>query len=221
MRSAHMAMLPVIAFTLLSELGSAPLQTSRRNRGQWAAGFSAEFTYTKLAKLPEICSGRVYANILAQPRGLRQDVIYPNNREINSIWRQDRETSVSIDRARGVFWETPRTSNGGLRSANTSGPSATPTFMGELISSRRVGAELIEGRSTEHWKVTTRDSTGTEAVWDYWEDERLHVCVRALLPGRRRYVLKNIIEARQPASLFTVPSGFREIREPESLPKLY
>ncbi len=74
---------------------------------------------------------------------------------------------------------------------------------------KKLGAETVNGRTTERWEVaqTVRGQTVTAYLWI---DPRLNAIVREQALGFD-IQLENIKEGSQPASLFQLPAGYRKI----------
>ena len=80
-------------------------------------------------------------------------------------------------------------------------------------SCRRVGNELLQGRSTVKYASKSADGSTDYA----WLDSRLHYLVK--LQGRESGMeLRNIREGPQPASLFQIPAGYQKM-EPHAARK--
>lgn len=180
---------------------------------QWSQGFSGDFRFTQVGHRGSTYSGKLRVNILAEPRGMRQDIRFPDGSALSTIWRQDRRDSVWLDPSEKVFWEVPHTSEVQVHKMTDLGPLALPEFMGKEVSKRLVGSGVIGGRRANNWSVVARDRSGGIADWDYWDDDRLHICLRASIAGQKEYVLVNIREGKQPASLFVIPAGFRKVED--------
>ena len=90
--------------------------------------------------------------------------------------------------------------------------------MGKVESTKFIERELINGRSADHWKLTSVDGSA-RGIWDYWEDIRLHICVRAELPNLKAYNVTHLEEGKQPAELFSHNPNLQEIKAPANLPR--
>jgi hypothetical protein len=86
-----------------------------------------------------------------------------------------------------------------------------PLAGGESAVRRYVGREQLNGREAEHWEISEPQANGKNLVWQYWEDPRLHAALKQDIPGIQFYELRNIREGGQPAALFQIPAGYREV----------
>jgi hypothetical protein len=82
---------------------------------------------------------------------------------------------------------------------------------GALIEMRLVGNENINGRETEKWEISMQRVGGQNRVSHQWFDPELDTNVREEQPGGYMRELSNIIIGAQPAELFAVPAGYKEI----------
>lgn len=73
-----------------------------------------------------------------------------------------------------------------------------------------VGNEDFDGRSTEKWQsvMTGNDSRPIQSF--QWYDPELNIAIRHQMPDGSIREMKNIKIGEQPASLFTVPDGYRK-----------
>ena len=183
----------------------------------WSDGYSAEFELKDMSAAGEGYSGRIFANILSEPRAVREEIVYPDKRHIVYIWRQDTGKFIGVDTAHNVYWQVPQSNH--VKQATVESISLTniPHFIGKVGSTKFVGHDLVDGRSADHWKLTAIGGA-SPSIWDYWEDIRIHTCVRAELPNVKTYRLSHIEEGKQRAELFSRDPNSREISAPNNLP---
>lgn len=81
----------------------------------------------------------------------------------------------------------------------------------QVVESREVGTETVNGQRTTKYEVTVRDPSGTTASGTIWAtSDRIPVKMDMLVDGGERVVveLKDIKIGPQPDSLFEVPAGY-------------
>ena len=73
------------------------------------------------------------------------------------------------------------------------------------------GVETVNGRTAEKWEMTLeRPDAPTQRSYQ-WYDPELELAIREEFPGGYVRELTDIRVGPQPASLFRVPDGYREI----------
>ncbi len=83
----------------------------------------------------------------------------------------------------------------------------------EGFTCNKLGIENINGRQTEKWEfITTQQGQTMRAV--FWFDRKLRTPIRKEFPGSHVSELRDIREGTQPAHLFAVPQGYKEIELP-------
>jgi hypothetical protein len=79
------------------------------------------------------------------------------------------------------------------------------------------GSETLSGRNAEKWEIS-QSMQGQTLLTRVWVDTKLHVWIKTEVIAGTTLVLSNelqdIQEAPQPASLFIIPPGFREMTLP-------
>jgi hypothetical protein len=73
------------------------------------------------------------------------------------------------------------------------------------VTCRKLGTEVVNGRTCDKWEFTREGRTQT-----VWVDQKLHFMVKTLGSDGSVTELKNIQEGTQPASLFEIPAGYRK-----------
>lgn len=179
----------------------------------WVDGFSADFVETDLAHPSKNCTGKIYMNILHNPKGMRRVTVYPNRQQI-LLWRTGAHQFFVLDPARKVYWEPEVQRHAVARVLRSDEPESLD--LSPTASSRYVGEEKVNGRRAKHWEISETLPDGRHLVWQYWEDIRLRACLKSIKPGVSSYDLTNIREGSQPADIFDIPEGFREIPPPTS-----
>jgi len=86
---------------------------------------------------------------------------------------------------------------------------------GSIIEMRLVGNEDINGREAEKWEISIQRVGGQNRVSHQWFDPELDTNLREEQPGGYARELSNITIGAQPAELFTVPAGYKEISIPQ------
>ena len=158
-------------------------------------------------------NARIYVNALATPRGARYETNDAGRRRISIFGGF--YPLVVLDPDAKTFWK-PKTSGRVAVSHSSSGSPAEPQVGGEQAKRKYPGRETINGRKAYHWEITEPLPNATNLVWQYWEDIRLHMALKLHQPGVRFYELTNIREGKQPADLFKLPAGYREVAAPQS-----
>ena len=78
------------------------------------------------------------------------------------------------------------------------------------FSCNKVGEEAVNGRQTLKLEVT--ETENGHAVMEYsWFDPKLHAVIKVERGASTILELRNIQEGPQPASLFAIPNGYRQI----------
>ncbi|MEN8108058.1 MAG: DUF4412 domain-containing protein [Pseudomonadota bacterium] len=78
------------------------------------------------------------------------------------------------------------------------------------------GTEKINGRKTEKWEMKSTRPGGESQVSYQWYDPELNMNIREKHAGGYTRELRNIRIGKQPAELFTVPAGYKEITMPQA-----
>jgi hypothetical protein len=179
----------------------------------WVDGFSADFVDQNLHSPKDSCTGRVYVNALHSPRGIRTEEKC-GDRERVSVSPAGNLPYVVLDPVARTYWKPKVSSRVTVRSSRPGEP-MEPLAGGESAVRRYVGREQLNGREAEHWEISEAQANGESLVWQYWEDPRLHAALKQDRPGIQLYELRNVREGGQPAALFQIPDGYREVLVPE------
>ena len=83
---------------------------------------------------------------------------------------------------------------------------SNPCSAQEDTACKKVGTEVVNGRSCDHWEMT--DNNGT--VSNVWIDQKLHFPIKRVSQGSTSE-LTNVKEGPQDPSLFQVPSGYTKM----------
>lgn len=86
---------------------------------------------------------------------------------------------------------------------------------GSSMEMRMVGKEVVNGRNTEKWELTSHSANGQSQTSLQWYDPKLNMNVREEQPGGFTRNLTNIRVGKQPDSLFSVPAGYTERTTPQ------
>ena len=82
---------------------------------------------------------------------------------------------------------------------------------GSRLEMQLAGTEKVNGRTTEKWKLTaSRPGNEDQLTWR-WYDPEIKMDIREEQPGGVLREIRSIKVAPQPATLFTVPEGYREL----------
>ena len=193
-----------LAFIILGAfvLGSSWTFLSARRSSNTIAGYSASFEIRSL--IPDnsrdywqLSRGRLFVSFKKPIVGIRHELLEQDRQRI-FIWRQNPAFVAALDPIARVYWTpTDKTKIAPYEGVSSDTPGVKREYVGE---------ERIEGRSVLHYRLTNEKDGGD--VRDYWEDAKLHVCVREVQPGRKEYRMFDIREGTQSAYLFDVPSDY-------------
>jgi hypothetical protein len=86
---------------------------------------------------------------------------------------------------------------------------------GSSMEMRMEGAEVVNGRKTEKWELTSRSADGESQTSLQWYDPELNINIREQQPGGFTRNLTNIRLGRQPDTIFSVPAGYTERTMPQ------
>jgi hypothetical protein len=76
----------------------------------------------------------------------------------------------------------------------------------EGYTCKDMGGETVDGRSTEHWRVTDKEGKVTDA----WIDKTLKFPIKSVSDDQT-WTLSNIKEGEPSTSLFEIPAGFQKM----------
>jgi len=82
---------------------------------------------------------------------------------------------------------------------------------GSAVELLNMGSETIDGRQTEKWVMQQTRPDGTSEKTFQWYDPELGITIKEVLTGGFTRELRNIKQGQQPASLFEIPEGYRQI----------
>lgn len=74
------------------------------------------------------------------------------------------------------------------------------------ITCKKIGEEVVSGRTCEHWEITDKNGR----VSNVWIDPKLHFPVKATTQDGS-ILLSNIKEGQPDAGLFQIPAGFTKM----------
>ncbi|MGB5473662.1 MAG: DUF4412 domain-containing protein [Gammaproteobacteria bacterium] len=86
---------------------------------------------------------------------------------------------------------------------------------GSSMEARMLGVEQVNGRSAEKWEMSASYTNGQSMVSYQWYDPALQMIISEEQPGGFTRNLINIKQQAQPAELFSVPAGYKEISMPQ------
>lgn len=89
---------------------------------------------------------------------------------------------------------------------------------GTVSELRQVATETLGGRKTEKWELSVTRPDGQSQQRLQWYDAELKIAVREEMPGGFIRELTNIKVGEQPAELFRVPEGFRQVNPSRAMP---
>jgi hypothetical protein len=97
-------------------------------------------------------------------------------------------------------------------------PPAILKQMGPGATCKNVGTETLNGRNSDKWEIS-QTMQGQTLLTRIWVDRKLRVWIKTEVMASAALVasteLQGIQEGAQPASLFVIPAGFREIIVPK------
>lgn len=195
----------------LSMISGSRLRSRSFPDRTWVDGFSADFVETDLEHPSKSCTGKMYMNILHDPRGMRRVTVYPDRQRI-LLWKPGAHEIFILDPAKKVYWEPIVHRHAVARIFRSDEPESLD--LSPTASSSYMGEEKVNGRQAKHWEISEILPDGRHLVWQYWEDTRLRSCLKSIKPGISSYELTNLREGSQPASLFEIPNDFQEVSPP-------
>ena len=74
------------------------------------------------------------------------------------------------------------------------------------LTCKKVGVEVVNGRTCDHWEMTDKDGK----VANFWIDQKLHFPIKTVSQNSTM-LLSNIKEGEPDASLFRIPSGYHRM----------
>ncbi|MGB7933928.1 MAG: DUF4412 domain-containing protein [Gammaproteobacteria bacterium] len=86
---------------------------------------------------------------------------------------------------------------------------------GATMEMRLVGSETLNGRKVEKWEIKSTRPGGQSSIAYQWFDPELNMNIREEQPGGFVSELRNIRIGKQPADLFTVPTGYTMMSMPK------
>lgn len=86
---------------------------------------------------------------------------------------------------------------------------------GTTMEMRLLGKETVNGRNTEKWEMNVTRPGGESHVSYQWYDPQIKMNIREEQPGGYVNELVNVSVGAQPAELFAVPPGYKEISIPQ------
>ncbi|MEZ5540483.1 MAG: DUF4412 domain-containing protein [Pseudomonadota bacterium] len=86
---------------------------------------------------------------------------------------------------------------------------------GSSMEARMLGVETVNGRKAEKWEMTAQYPNGQSMVSYQWYDPALQMIISEEQPGGFKRDLINIRQEAQPAVVFSVPAGYREVSLPQ------
>jgi hypothetical protein len=86
---------------------------------------------------------------------------------------------------------------------------------GSSMEAHMLGVEQVNGRKAEKWEMTAEYPNGQKTVSYQWYDPVLQMIISEEQPGGFTRNLVNIRQQPQPAALFAVPAGFKEMDLPQ------
>jgi Domain of unknown function (DUF4412) len=86
---------------------------------------------------------------------------------------------------------------------------------GATMEMHLLGSETLNGRTVEKWEIKSTRPGGQSSIAYQWFDPELNMNIREEQPGGFVSELRNIRTGKQPADLFTVPSGYKMVSMPQ------
>jgi hypothetical protein len=86
---------------------------------------------------------------------------------------------------------------------------------GSSMEMQLVGREMLNGRPTEKWEMTATRPGGQSQVSYQWYDPFIKMNIREEQAGGFVREFQNIKIGKQPATLFTIPAGYKEVSMPQ------
>lgn len=90
---------------------------------------------------------------------------------------------------------------------------------GTVVELVKTGTTVVNDRETEKWELQTRTPDGRQEKTIQWYDPELEMTIKEVLPGGFVRELKDIKTGKQDSTLFSVPSGYKEKKQPQVNPE--
>jgi hypothetical protein len=132
------------------------------------------------------------------------------------IYDQGRQVTYFLNQAMKSYVERSGFAGGGIVGLfvpQKDNPCALLPSISKEGKCQEMGAERVNGRSTEKWQAT--QVRGGRTITEYaWVDSELHIAIKWQTIDQVTGQLDNIQLVSQPASLFTPPSDYRKLEMP-------
>jgi hypothetical protein len=187
-------------FTALLFLALAPL-------GATAQSFSADTAFST-------ASGKRYQGKVFREGNMVRSEMFANGNSVTQIVDLDKQVSyLVVDRQKMVMVSRGPLAIGAVGFVRRAGedscsyPGVSPE---KHFSCKQVGEEAVNGRQTLKLEIT--EAQNGHAATEYsWFDPKLHTVIKVERGASTILELRNIQEGPQPASLFAIPNGYRQI----------
>src|SRR6516162_7960322 len=136
------------------------------------------------------------------------------------IYDQARQVTYFLNPAMKSYVERPGPAGGGIVGLfvpQKDNPCALLPHVSKQGDCRQIGAEQVNGPTTEKWQAT--QTRGGRTITEYaWVDSELHIAIKWQTIDQVTGQLDNIHVVSQPASLFAPPSDYRKLEMPARAP---
>jgi hypothetical protein len=130
------------------------------------------------------------------------------------------QATYFLNPAMKAYVERPGSAAGGpvsLFVPQKDNPCALLPRVSKDTACQKIGAERVNGRSTEKWQAT--QTRGGKTTTEYaWVDSDWHIAIKWQTTHQDTGQLENIHLGSQPASLFALPSDYRKMEVPTRAP---
>lgn len=136
------------------------------------------------------------------PPGKHRNELRMEGQTFTAIVREDLKTIWSLLPQQNLYMEL-----------SYDDPSAPSFDAAEVVESRFVGTEEIDGRRANKYEMSVVDQTGANATGTVWAtDEGIPLRMDMTAEGERTVIeLRDVEVAPQPDALFEVPSGYTKL----------
>lgn len=83
---------------------------------------------------------------------------------------------------------------------------SNPCASEEGMTCKNLGVEQVDGRTCDHWQMTSKDGK----VTNVWIDQKIHFPIKSVSQDSS-WTLTNIKEGEPAASLFEIPAGYQKM----------
>jgi hypothetical protein len=142
-----------------------------------------------------------------------QEIVSANEQAYGILDLAQRTSTVINPNLKTYIQQSPIQARQSLQFYATGAPPCPPA----VATCKDDGPDTVNGRGSEKWEIS-QSMQGQTLLTRVWVDTKLHVWTKVEVMAGAAIVMSNelqdIHEEPQPASLFVIPAGFREMTIP-------